>query len=119
MKLPKSNPYLIATIRVLRKAAREHRAAIWDALADELEKPKRFRRAVNLSRINRYVEEGGMAAVPGKVLGSGTLTKRVTVAALAFSAKAKAKIEEAGGRCISLRRLVEENPRGSYVRILG
>ena len=33
-----------------------------------------------------------------KVLGNGTLTKKVTVKAAAFSGSAKEKIEEAGGK---------------------
>ena len=33
-----------------------------------------------------------------KILGEGTLTKKLTVRASAFSASAKAKIEEAGGK---------------------
>ncbi len=33
-----------------------------------------------------------------KILGNGTLTKKLTVRASAFSASAKAKIEEAGGK---------------------
>lgn len=34
-----------------------------------------------------------------KILGSGTLSKKLTVKAQAFSAEAKAKIEAAGGSC--------------------
>lgn len=34
-----------------------------------------------------------------KILGNGTLTKKLTVKAHAFSAEAKAKIEAAGGSC--------------------
>ena len=34
-----------------------------------------------------------------KVLGTGELTKKLTVTAHAFSASAKAKIEAAGGKC--------------------
>ncbi len=34
-----------------------------------------------------------------KVLGDGTLTKKLTVVAHAFSASARAKIEKAGGAC--------------------
>ncbi|MCS7112926.1 MAG: 50S ribosomal protein L18e [Nitrososphaerota archaeon] len=118
MKLGRSNPILIETIKILRSAAKSQNRGIWDALADELEK-RGGGRIVNLSKLDRYLEEGDIAAVPGKVLGGGSITKKVTVAAVAFSAKARSKIEAVGGRCISLRRLVEENPSGSYVKIIG
>ncbi|MEM2739299.1 MAG: 50S ribosomal protein L18e [Candidatus Bathyarchaeia archaeon] len=118
MKLDESNPILIETIKILRSTAKSRNRRIWDALADELEK-RGERRVVNLSKLNRYIEEGDIAAVPGKVLGGGSIKKGVTVAAIAFSAKARSKIEAVGGRCISLKKLVEENPSGSYVKIIG
>jgi large subunit ribosomal protein L15 len=37
-----------------------------------------------------------------KVLGSGEITKKLTVSAHAFSASAKSKIEAAGGQCVVL-----------------
>jgi len=37
-----------------------------------------------------------------KILGDGELTKKLTVKAQAFSASAKAKIESAGGSCVTL-----------------
>jgi hypothetical protein len=45
-----------------------------------------------------------------KILGTGELTKRLTVSAHAFSASARAKIEALGGACelIAKRALVQE-----------
>ncbi len=102
----------------LRRAAKAHGAPSWAAVADLLERPRRRRVAVNLSKINRYASEGEMVVVPGKVLGSGTLEKRVVVAALAFSGKALEKIKASGGRAVTLQEAVRENPRGSRIRII-
>jgi large subunit ribosomal protein L18e len=52
------------------------------------------------------------------VLSEGELTKKLTIAAWRFSAKAKQKIEKAGGRVISIEELIKENPKGSNVRIM-
>jgi len=60
-----------------------------------------------------------MIIVPGKVLGSGVITKRVSVAAWKFSKSAREKIEKAGGRVMSIRELMSENPKGTNVRIMG
>lgn len=57
--------------------------------------------------------------IPGKVLSSGSLTKKITVAAWAFSEKAKEKIQKAGGECISIEELIKRNPKGSNIRIIG
>ncbi|RLI27342.1 MAG: 50S ribosomal protein L18e [Candidatus Hecatellales archaeon] len=119
MKARYSNPERARVVRLLRKAAREHKARIWRRIAELLEKPRRRRIAVNLSRINRYTKPGEIAVVPGKTLGAGFLDHPVTVAAFSFSAKAKAKIEAAGGRCLSLEELASANPKGSNIKILG
>ena len=43
----------------------------------------------------------------------------IEVAAWKFSKTAREKIEKAGGKCYSIRELVEKNPKGSNVRIIG
>ena len=56
--------------------------------------------------------------VPGKVLGSGEISGGQTVAAFSFSDVAKTKIAASGGRTLSIRELMDENPKGKGVRIL-
>jgi len=51
-------------------------------------------------------------------LGSGEISGGQTVAAFSFSDVAKTKIESSGGRTLSIRELMEENPKGKGVRIL-
>ena len=104
---------------MLKKKSREEGVKIWRDLAERLSKPRRSRIEVNLSRINRYTEEGEVVVVPGKVLGAGDLEHSVTVAAFKFSRNAKEKIEKSGGRAISIEELMLEVPRGSGVRIMG
>lgn len=112
------NPELIRTIQVLRAASRKGGAAIWSALADELDKPKRRRNAVNLSRIDRHTEAGSIVAIPGKVLASGFLKHPVTVAAYSFSDGALEKITLSEGRAMSLIDLLEEGFEPSDIKIL-
>ena len=57
--------------------------------------------------------------VPGKVLGAGNFDHAVNVAAFAFSERAQSKILKAKGKCLSISKLVEENPKGSGVKIIG
>jgi len=114
-----TNPELIRLIRFLKKKSRENNAAIWRRVADMLLKPKRKRIAVNVSRINRYTKENDEVVVPGKVLGSGMIDHPVRVAAFSFSSKARMKILEAKGECLTIPELVEANPKGSNVKIIG
>ena len=111
------NPELIDVLKTLVHAANEEDAAVWDAVADKLRKSKRV--AVNISRINRHSTDDETVVVPGKVLGSGVLTHRVNVAALSCSRQAREKIEEAGGKYLTIPALIQENPEGSGIRIIG
>jgi large subunit ribosomal protein L18e len=42
----------------------------------------------------------------------------VKVAALNFSASATSKIRDANGQCMTIEQLLQDNPKGSGVRIL-
>ncbi len=105
-------------IRYLRKKSNEENVKIWKDIAWRLERPRRQRAEVNISKINRYTKEGDMVVVPGSVLGAGNLDHKVIVAAWKFSEKAKEKIIQAGGEAITIEELVERNPKGSGVIIM-
>lgn len=105
-------------IKLLKKVARENKANIWRYVAELLQKPRRLRPQVNISKINRYTKDGDTIIIPGKVLGAGNLDHKVTVAAYSYSESAKEKIENAGGKVISIQDLINENPKGSNVKII-
>lgn len=108
-----TNPVLRETIETLE----EQDANIWKDVAENLGKVNRQRPEVNLSDIERVVEDGDTVVVPGKVLGSGILNKEVEVAAFKASKNAKNKINE-NGEFKFIRDLLEENPEGSEVKIV-
>ena len=112
------NQTLKDTIQALMKASDETGKAIWRALAEELDKPKRRRVAVNLSRIDRHAEEGEVVAVPGKVLAAGSLSKPLKVAAFQFSEGALEKISLAKGEAMTLTELLEAGIEPSKIRIM-
>jgi len=114
----KSNPNLIRLIDDLLLARIENDAAIWKDLAKRLSKPSKNYAKVNLSRIQKYGGENETILVPGKVLGDGDISKSLEVAALSFSDNARKKIESSGGKCLTIKELVEKNPKGTGVRIL-
>ena len=53
------------------------------------------------------------------MLGAGELDHQLTVAALSFSGNAKDKIKAAGGSCLTIKELMDKNPEGQRVRIMG
>jgi large subunit ribosomal protein L18e len=114
-----TNPEILQLIKFLKVQSKEKDAGIWLAVAERLAKPSRQRIAVNLSKINRYTEKSETIIVPGKILASGTLDHSVTVAAFDASDKAKVKLAAAKAKYLSIRELMEKNPQGSNVRIIG
>ena len=118
MQRRKSNPNLVKLIDRLLEESAKNNAKVWKDIAERLAKPRRLYAEVNVSKIEKYAKENEYVIVPGKVLGGGRISKAVKVAALSFSESAKRKIEEAGGVCMDISKLLEENPSGSNVRIL-
>ena len=112
------DPERLRLVKNLRRYSKESNAPIWNAVAKELEGVRKNRREVNLGEINEHTSEGDVVIVPGKVLGSGSLDHKVTIAAFKFSGGAKNKIEKIG-ECISIQELSEKNPKGSGVKIMG
>ena len=115
----KTNQALIALIGDLKDQSRSTGSALWRDVALRLEKSRSNWAEPNLSRLSRYASEEKLILVPGKLLGSGELSSKHTVAAYSVSAGARSKIEEAGGRVMTIRELMKENPNGKGVRILG
>ncbi len=115
--MSKTNPRINDLIAELKSVAREHDADVWADLAGRLERPRSSYAEVNLGRIERYAQEDGTVVVPGKVLGSGTLRKEVTVAAVDFSRSAEDKIERVG-EAYRLEELLESDPEGTNLQVI-
>jgi len=115
--MSKTNPRLRSLIAEMKSAARNSGGDVWNDVAERLEKPRRTHAEVNLGRIERYAREEETVVVPGKVLGSGTLRKEVTVAAVDFSGTAETKIEQVG-ETVRLEQALEDNPEGANVRVI-
>jgi large subunit ribosomal protein L18e len=118
-KINKSNPILLQLIKDLKKQSNEKDVGIWKDIALRLEKSSKNWPVVNLDRINSYINDKEIALVPGKVLSSGNLTKKITIAAWSFSDKSHEKIRKAGGKTITINELMKNNPKGENIRILG
>jgi len=88
------------------------------ALSKALRKTRKNMAEVNVERIARYTKEGETVAVPGKVLGTGTIEHKITVAAASFSKEAKDKILNVGGKCLTIDDLLKTNPKGTKIKLM-
>jgi large subunit ribosomal protein L18e len=73
---------------------------------------------VNLSSINRNTKRADIIVVPGKILGTGSLTHPITVAAFSISETAKAKLDAIQATYVTIPELIANNPQGSNIKII-
>ena len=94
------------------------KAPIWKDVAKKLRSPRGRKVEVNVKSISRHAKDGEVVVVPGVVLASGDINKKVNVAAWKFSPSAEKKIKAAKGATMSIEELMKKNPKGSNVRIM-
>jgi len=103
----------------LKKASTKNDAPIWAKLAEYALKPSIARRDLNLNRIGQLTKENDTVVFPGKVLGTGNIPHKITLFSFSISNSAATKIIENGGKLISYSDLIEQNPTGKGVVLLG
>ncbi len=114
-----TNIQLEGLIQMLKKQSSEQNVNIWKRIAEDLEKPRRQRRVVNLYKLDKYTKDNETVIVPGKVLATGDIKHKINIAAWDFSDGAIRKIVGANGKCLSIPEMLEKNPKGQKMRILG
>jgi large subunit ribosomal protein L18e len=105
------NEQLETLVQELKKLAIEQKIDFWKKIAQELEKPRRQKREVNIIRISRAVKDNEIAVVPGKVLGAGAV--KCQIACLAASEPVMKR-----NKTISLKELMKTNPKAKNCRII-
>ena len=108
-----SNYYYRKLIRDLWKT----KINIWKKVSKKISGPRQNRVKANLYRINKKTKKDDTIVVPGKVLGVGELDHPLTIACLEYSKSVVKKIESSGSKLISIEDLVEQNPKGSGVKV--
>ena len=106
-------------IKDLKQASKKNEAPIWSKLADLAIKPSLSRRVVNLARINKITKENDIIFVPGKVLGTGRISHKITLSSFSMSAAAAKKVIQSGGNIMIYSDMIKKFPTGKGVIIFG
>jgi large subunit ribosomal protein L18e len=114
-----TNQVVIRMARDLKKASVKNDAPIWAKLAEYALKPSIARRDINLNRIAQLTKENDTVVFPGKVLGTGNVSHKITLCSFSISNSAVDKIIDNGGKLISFSDLIKQNPTGKGVVLLG
>ena len=118
MKIRDKNPQRVGLIQTLYRKGIEKDTPLWKAVARGLNRPRSRSHDVNLYEIEKNAKKNELIIVPGNLLGSGEITKPVTIAAARFSRSAEEKVRNAGGKLLSLEEASESYTKGR-VRIMG
>ena len=114
-----TNQVVIHMAKDLKKASAKNDAPIWAKLAEYALKPSIARRDLNVNRISQLTKENDVVVFPGKVLGTGNISHKITLFSFSISNSAATKIVEQGGKIITYSDLIEQNPTGKGVVLLG
>ena len=106
-------------IKDLKQASRKNEAPIWSKLANLAIKPSSARRVVNLARINKITKENDVLFVPGKVLGTGNMSHKITLSSFSISTTAANNIIQTGGSIMAYSDMIKKFPTGKGVIIFG
>ena len=106
-------------VKDLKQASKKNEAPIWSRLADLATKPSSSKRIVNLTRINRITKENDIIFVPGKVLGTGSVSHKITLCSFSISTTAAKKIIQTGGTIMTYSDMIKKYPTGKGVMIFG
>ncbi|MBR9689910.1 MAG: 50S ribosomal protein L18e [Candidatus Altiarchaeota archaeon] len=104
-------------IRLLGSLSKS-KTGFWKAVAKKLSAPRENRPCVNVNKLERHASEGFDMVVPGKVLGVGTLSQKLSVSAYAFSQSAVDKIEAAGGKVFTIEETLESNSQAKKLKMV-
>ena len=108
----KRNPELVETILAAKKNEK------WLEVAGILTNSKRKKICKNIDEIEKDAKEGEIIIIPGKVLSMGESSKKLKIAALNFSEKAKDKLLTSKSQIISILDEIKSNPSAKGIKIL-
>ena len=108
----KTNPYIVKTIEAARKNNN------WLKVAGTISNSNKKYSSVNLKEIDEQAKEGDTVLILGKVLGSGSLTKKVRVCALNFSESAKEKLKAHKCEVVTIIEEINKNPKAEGIKVI-
>jgi large subunit ribosomal protein L18e len=103
----------------LKRASKDNDAPIWSKLSQQALKPTIARKTINLNKINKLTKDNDVIVFPGKILGTGTLSHKITLCSFSISNAAARKVLDADSKIINYKDMIKEYPTGKGVILLG
>lgn len=106
----KTNKSLAEAITIIKKKNAEY--------AKHLAMPVKKWAELNLDQIDRATKEGDSVFIPGKVLSSGDINKKIKIVAWKASSSALEKMKAAKVDFVSVSEEIKKNPELKNLRLL-
>ena len=114
-----TNQVVLEMAKELRGASKKNNAPIWLKLSKLALKPSRARRVINLGQLDKFVNDNDIVVVPGKVLGTGNITHKITLCSFSISDSGAKKVTQSGGKVVEFAQLIKDHQTGKGVKIIG
>ena len=108
----KTNKELVETIIKAKKKSN------WLKVADKISTTKINQKSLNLDEIDKKASENDVIVIPGKVLGTGKVSKKIKIVALNFSESAKDKLTKDKIEFSTIDKEIKENPEAKKIKLL-
>lgn len=108
----KTNPQIIEAVRLgLKQNA-------WHSIAQAVSNSTKHYSSVNLKEIDRQTKMGDIVIIIGKVLSSGSITKKIRICALGISESAKKKLADSKSEFASIADEIKKNPKAQGIKLI-
>lgn len=108
----KTNPLVLEILNEGRNNA------YWSKITKILSSSTRNYSSVNLTEIDKQTTPGDTVVIPGKVLSSGNLTKKVRICALSISPNAKDKLKESKSEYVLILDEMKKNAKAEGIKLI-
>jgi len=114
-----TNQIVLQMVKELKGASKKNNAPIWSRLAELALKPSSARRTINIGQIEKFAKDNDVIVVPGKVLGTGNISHKITLCSFSISNTGAKKVLQSGGKILRFSELIKSYPTGRGVIIIG
>ncbi|MEK6873941.1 MAG: 50S ribosomal protein L18e [Nanoarchaeota archaeon] len=90
----------------------------WIKISDIISRPRRKKVVLNLDEISSQCKDGDSVLIPGKVLGTGNIDKKIKMIALSFSESAKEKLKKSKIETLHIDEEMKKNPHAKDIKVL-
>ena len=113
------NQVLLHLVKELKQASKKNEAPIWAKMANLALKSSSSKQVINLTRINKLTKDNDVLFIPGKVLGTGNISHKITICSFSISRTATKKITQTGGNVMRVYDMIKKYPTGKGVTVFG